>query len=76
MSPRGPGRRSTRSRPTSCQWFAADGTVVSVRPSGTEPKIKFYFGVRADLPSVADFDRVEAELDAKIETIKQELKLV
>ena len=58
------------------QWFAADGTVVSVRPSGTEPKIKFYFGVRAELPSVADFDRVEAELDAKIETIKQELKLV
>ena len=58
------------------QWFAADGTVVSVRPSGTEPKIKFYFGVRAELPSVADFDRVEAELDAKIERIKQELKLV
>ncbi len=58
------------------QWFAADGTVVSVRPSGTEPKIKFYFGVRAELKSVADFDRVEAELDAKIEAIKKELKLV
>ncbi len=57
------------------QWFAADGTVVSVRPSGTEPKIKFYFGVRAELKSVADFDRVEAELDAKIEVIKQELHL-
>ena len=58
------------------QWFAADGTVVSVRPSGTEPKIKFYFGVRAELKTVADFDRVEAELDAKIEAIKKELKLV
>ena len=49
---------------------------VSVRPSGTEPKIKFYFGVKAPLASVADYDRVLAELDAKIEAIKAELKLV
>jgi len=58
------------------QWFTEDGTKVSVRPSGTEPKIKFYFGVRADLPSVAAFERVQSELDAKIEAIKRELKLV
>ncbi len=57
------------------QWFTEDGTIVSVRPSGTEPKIKFYFGVKADLPSVADFERVQAELDAKIEAIKADLKL-
>lgn len=52
------------------QWFTEDGTM-SVRPSGTEPKIKFYFGVKAPLASVADFDEVQAELDAKIEGIKR-----
>ena len=57
------------------QWVTADGTKVSVRPSGTEPKIKFYFGVKAVLPSVAEFDKVQAELDARIEEIKKELKL-
>ena len=58
------------------QWLTEDGTKVSVRPSGTEPKIKFYFGVKAQLASVADFERVEAELDAKIEGIKRELDLI
>ena len=47
-----------------------------VRPSGTEPKIKFYFGVKAPLASVEEFDKVQAELDAKLEALKVELKLV
>ena len=58
------------------QWITADGTIVSVRPSGTEPKIKFYFGVKEPLPAVEQYDEVLAALDAKIETIKQDLKLV
>ena len=58
------------------QWITEDGTKVSVRPSGTEPKIKFYFGVKAELPSVEQFDKVQAELDAKIEAIKKELNLL
>ena len=58
------------------QWITADGTIVSVRPSGTEPKIKFYFGVKEPLAAVEQYDEVLAALDAKIETIKQDLKLV
>ena len=58
------------------QWFTADGTIVSVRPSGTEPKIKFYFGVKSPLASVEQFEAVHTELNNKIEAIKAELKLI
>ena len=57
------------------QWITADGSIISVRPSGTEPKIKFYFGVKEPLPSVEQYDEVLAKLDAKIEQIKADLKL-
>jgi phosphoglucomutase len=57
------------------QFFLADGTKISMRPSGTEPKIKFYFSVRADLHSVADFKQTQAKLDARIEEIIVAMKL-
>ena len=72
------GAKTTIEQDTSnvLQWFTEDGTIVSVRPSGTEPKIKFYFGVKAPLASVEDYDKVLAELDAKIEGIKKDLRLI
>ena len=57
------------------QFITADGTKVSARPSGTEPKIKFYFGVKADLDTVANFDAVKASLVAKIDGIIKEMDL-
>jgi len=57
------------------QFFTEDGSKISVRPSGTEPKIKFYFGVKAPLEKVEDFDQVHADLDARIEAIIESLNL-
>jgi phosphoglucomutase len=57
------------------QFLTADGTKISVRPSGTEPKIKFYFGVRDTLKSPADYDKAVALLDNRIEAIITDLKL-
>jgi len=56
-------------------YYTADGTKIAARPSGTEPKIKFYFSVNLPLTNKADFLKVENELDAKIERIVQEMKL-
>ena len=58
------------------QWFCEDGTKVSVRPSGTEPKIKFYLEVKdCTMHSAADYEHCLASAREKIEAIKQDLKL-
>jgi phosphoglucomutase len=57
------------------QFLTEDGTKVSARPSGTEPKIKFYFSVKGNLDSRSAYDRTLALLDEKIDRIIGELKL-
>lgn len=57
------------------QFILADGSKISARPSGTEPKIKFYFSVNAKLASAADFDKVMGELRGKINGIISDMKL-
>ena len=57
------------------QFILADGSKISARPSGTEPKIKFYFSVNTTLASVADYEKVNAELDKKVEGIINDMKL-
>ena len=58
------------------QWFCEDGTKVSVRPSGTEPKIKFYTEVKdASFAGAADYERCIKAAEQKIEAIKKSLNL-
>jgi phosphoglucomutase len=57
------------------QFVLSDGSKISARPSGTEPKIKFYFSVHGTLSSAADFDKVNAELGARIDGIIRDMKL-
>ncbi len=57
------------------QFFTEKGTKISARPSGTEPKIKFYFSVNDQLPDKDQYDQVFRKLNAKIDTIIQEMHL-
>lgn len=56
-------------------YHTEDGTKIAARPSGTEPKIKFYFSVNTSLNSIEDAKEVEVNLDAKIQRIIKELNL-
>jgi phosphoglucomutase len=57
------------------QFILEDGSKISARPSGTEPKIKFYFSVNAVLKSEKDFEKTDQELKQKIDTIIKEMEL-
>ena len=57
------------------QWFCANGDKVSVRPSGTEPKIKFYFEVKGEMKCAGCYERCVREALEKIEEFKKELSL-
>lgn len=57
------------------QFILADGSKISARPSGTEPKIKFYFSVNTKLNVASEFDAKSAALDEKIKAIINDMKL-
>ncbi len=57
------------------QWYTADGTKVSVRPSGTEPKIKFYVEVKGDMATPADYPASCRVAEEKVEAVEKSLKL-
>lgn len=57
------------------QYFTADGTKISMRPSGTEPKIKFYFSAKDELKNRDEFDAVNKKLDEKLDKIIKDLAL-
>lgn len=57
------------------QWFCNDGTKVSVRPSGTEPKIKFYIEVKDVLTDASQYEALSNKAMQKIEAIKESLRL-
>lgn len=57
------------------QFITEDGSKISARPSGTEPKIKFYFSVNASLPGRDAYKTVETDLNARIDRIISELDL-
>ncbi|MBS1920605.1 MAG: phospho-sugar mutase [Bacteroidetes bacterium] len=57
------------------QFILKDGTSISARPSGTEPKIKFYFSVNTKLNKAADFEKVNEQLEEKIKAVIGDMKL-
>ncbi len=57
------------------QYFTEDGTKISVRPSGTEPKIKFYIEVRGEMTSRENYDAADAAANAKVEAVRASINV-
>ncbi len=57
------------------QFILEDGSKISARPSGTEPKIKFYFSVNTKLANTSEYEKIKQELDARIASIIKDMKL-
>jgi phosphoglucomutase len=56
------------------QFLLEDGSIITMRPSGTEPKIKFYFGVKAELDNKEDYQSVEAKLEQKLSLLADSIQ--
>jgi len=69
------GERKTINLPQSdvLQFITVDGDVISARPSGTEPKIKFYCSVRQPLARAVDYEQVSRELDDRVDRIMKDI---
>jgi phosphoglucomutase len=67
------GARSETGLPKSnvIQFYLADGSKVTARPSGTEPKIKFYFSIHTKVEGVHDFNEKKSKLEARIDALKE-----
>ena len=57
------------------QFFTADGTKISVRPSGTEPKIKFYIEVKGEMGCAKCYAAANAEAEKKIQAVRNSLNI-
>jgi phosphoglucomutase len=71
------GRISDINLPVSnvLQFVTRNGSIISARPSGTEPKIKFYFSVRTSVGSLSQLEKAESEMDARIRSLVSDMKL-